>query len=379
METKKQDAVVYIDGYGREHDALVTAVNEREQGYVTLVYVDVNAPEPENVKKLFDIAHVLHASKQEPNPELPSYDVNAWKQRGELHRALPEDHPAFDHPFLPAKVDEAGNVIPIDRPKTVAEAQAHQDAMVKRMGIDAPAKVDEFSQPKPVLVSAGPDLDRVAAFLQSRGYAIKDCHTAAKFLDSLQPHEAAGFKQEFSAWCATYQAPEQPGLPSVEDLDSDAEEYKIKAATVPQSQTPDYHELRAQLNDYHSTFYGPHECECEATPILVIRRALEQGGEMWARRDGPPHYELHVCVPKAQPVPTPILINTPEAAAPQTSALPDPTPADAALVVETKHYTDGSSATGVAPLPDQSPAQQDAAENKPEGVKEEPAEEGQTE
>jgi hypothetical protein len=306
METKKQDAVIYIDGYGREHDALVTAVNEREQGFVTLVYVDVNAPEPENVKKLFDIAHVSHASKQEPNPDLPSYDVNAWKQRGELHRALPADHPAFDHPFLLPKLDEAGNVIPIDRPKTVAEVQSHQDAMVKRMGIDAPAKVDEFSQPKPVLVSAGPDLDRVAAFLQSRGYSIEDCHTAGKFLDSLQPHQAAAFKKEFGQWCAAHPA-EQQGLPSAEDLDADAEEQKIKAATAPAA---------------------------------------------------------------------PILINTPEA--PQTSALPDPVQADPALVVETKHYTDGSSATGVAPLPDQSPAQQDAAENKSEGVKDAPAEEGQT-
>jgi hypothetical protein len=31
-------------------------------------------------------------------------------------------------------------------------------------------------------------------------------------------------------------------------------------------------------------------------------------------------------------------------------------------VIETKEYSDGSSATGVAPLPDQSPAQQEAAE-----------------
>lgn len=35
------------------------------------------------------------------------------------------------------------------------------------------------------------------------------------------------------------------------------------------------------------------------------------------------------------------------------------------LTIETKHYTDGSSATGPAPLPDQSPAQQDAEQGKP--------------
>lgn len=375
MQTKKQDAVVYIDGYGREHDALVTAVNEREQGFVTLVYVDVNAPEPENVKKLFDIAHVSHESKQEPNPDLPSYDVNAWKQRGELHRALPEDHPAFDHPFLLPKLDESGNVIPIDRPKTVAEVQSHQDAMVKRMGIDAPAKVDEFSQPKPMgLVSAGPDLDRVAAFLQSRGYTIKDCHTAAKFLDGLQPHEAAGFKQDFAEWAATYQAPEQPGLPSAEDLDADAEEQKIKAAITAEFLAKAESEGRMVGVGFRPEGMPPLACHIPssassaatanpAAPILINtlpreeRTAANYEGSLGSLGSG-------FALP---------------CAAPQTSALPDPTPADPALVVETKHYTDGSSATGVAPLPDQSPAQQDVAENKPESVKDEPAEEGQTE
>ena len=37
-------------------------------------------------------------------------------------------------------------------------------------------------------------------------------------------------------------------------------------------------------------------------------------------------------------------------------------PTDSTVVFETKHYTDGSSTTGVAPLPDQSPEQQVAAE-----------------
>ena len=38
--------------------------------------------------------------------------------------------------------------------------------------------------------------------------------------------------------------------------------------------------------------------------------------------------------------------------------LPD-TESTVGLIVETKHYLDGSSATGVAPLPDQSPEQQE--------------------
>lgn len=45
------------------------------------------------------------------------------------------------------------------------------------------------------------------------------------------------------------------------------------------------------------------------------------------------------------------------AQAPSTSGIPDPN-----TLVETKVYTDGTSATGTPPLPDMSPAQQDAAD-----------------
>jgi hypothetical protein len=370
METKKQDAVIYIDGYGREHDALVTAVNEREQGFVTLVYVDVNAPEPENVKKLFDIAHVSHASKQEPNPDLPSYDVNAWKQRGELHRALPADHPAFDHPFLLPKLDEAGNVIPIDRPKTVAEVQSHQDAMVKRMGIDASAKVDEFSQPKPMgLVSAGPDLDRVAAFLQSRGYQIKDCHTAAKFLDRLQPHEAAGFKAEFSAWCATYQAPEQPGLPSAEDLDADAEEQKIKAATAIANAESGAEVACAETVTVKSG---------DSVVNLVCGEPKSAHTPEAAKGDvGMDHAFVPGTFDVApEPPPTPILINTPEPAAPQTSAnAADTLKEEPTAEVPMPPAAPEGSVTVTAVEPETKTV---TVENKSEGVKDAPAEEGQT-
>lgn len=43
------------------------------------------------------------------------------------------------------------------------------------------------------------------------------------------------------------------------------------------------------------------------------------------------------------------------------NSLPSPSTDDSTLTIETKNYSDGSSATGVAPLPDQSPAQQESA------------------
>ncbi len=45
------------------------------------------------------------------------------------------------------------------------------------------------------------------------------------------------------------------------------------------------------------------------------------------------------------------------------SALPEPSAVDKVVSIETKNYSDGSSATGPAPLPDQSPEQQKAAES----------------
>jgi len=59
--------------------------------------------------------------------------------------------------------------------------------------------------------------------------------------------------------------------------------------------TVDYPELRKQLNDYESTFYGPHPCAvCGRT---IMRQAIEQGAAEYEERDpnlGPPQYQPHV-------------------------------------------------------------------------------------
>jgi len=57
----------------------------------------------------------------------------------------------------------------------------------------------------------------------------------------------------------------------------------------------DYPELRKQLNDYKSTFYGPHQCEgCGVYD--VIRKAHRQGGESWESSRSDPHvYIPHHC------------------------------------------------------------------------------------
>ena len=63
-----------------------------------------------------------------------------------------------------------------------------------------------------------------------------------------------------------------------------------------QSQTPDYAALRAQLNDYKSTFYGPYRCEgCGRHDI--IRKSFFEGAESWETNEAQaytPHHCSHV-------------------------------------------------------------------------------------
>jgi hypothetical protein len=68
---------------------------------------------------------------------------------------------------------------------------------------------------------------------------------------------------------------------------------KDKDSIPVQSQTPDYQTLRKQLNDYQSTFYGPHNCEgCGKQDI--VRQAFEQGAESWETNECQP-YTPHHC------------------------------------------------------------------------------------
>lgn len=116
-------AVIYLDTKGKEHEALVFAVNPLNEGYVSLVYVDESRPDADNVVKLFDVRHM--ATIEETNPALPTYHLNCWKDPYEDHLALPADHPAFDHPHLPT-TDADGKVIPVDRPEYDAQVASYQ-------------------------------------------------------------------------------------------------------------------------------------------------------------------------------------------------------------------------------------------------------------
>lgn len=121
---EKGRTVIYIDAGGVTHEALVIAANALNPGLLSIVYVDVMAPDGDNLKKVFDIAHA--DTKKENNPNLPSYALNAWKEYYEEHAVIPPDHPNFDHPFKQPDLATNGQPIPIDRPITSAFEKAHQ-------------------------------------------------------------------------------------------------------------------------------------------------------------------------------------------------------------------------------------------------------------
>lgn len=121
----KATSVTYLDAKGQPHEALVTAVNPLNPGYLSLVYVDESRPDADNVVKLGDVRHLDTIS--EPNPALPTYHLNCWKECCTPSNSLPADHPAYDHPHLPT-TDADGNPIPHDRPEYDAHIAAHAAA-----------------------------------------------------------------------------------------------------------------------------------------------------------------------------------------------------------------------------------------------------------
>jgi hypothetical protein len=130
----KGKPIIYIDGLGREHEASVVDINQLHPGFITVGYF----AEDGDTIKVYDIPHMSHESRQnvvtvldknnrpvqQGNPDLPTYPVHCWKERDEEHKALPSDHPAFDHPHKLPEFDQDGARIPIARPEYEADIAA---------------------------------------------------------------------------------------------------------------------------------------------------------------------------------------------------------------------------------------------------------------
>lgn len=239
------EVVVYIDPKGVPKNALVKSLNQLHDGYVSLSYQDAEG-RPVDV---FDVPHMDDESRQEPNPDLPTFHINCWKYPEEDHNRAPKDHPMFDHPFAPATLDNDGRRIPKPRPLLDAVVAEHQAGKAAGNG-------------------------------GAVGFAVAD--------DSNQADGVAS---------------------------------AVPVVTLPQATLS---ELLAQNESLKAQLATTTEGRDAAL------QSLTDAG----------------------------------AAKPSETKLPGA--GTSRLRIETKQYSDGSSATGPAPLPDQSPAQQDAAKAAPE-------------
>jgi hypothetical protein len=240
--------VIYIDPKGVPKNALVKSLNQLHEGYLSLSYQDAEGRSID----VFDVPHMDDESRQEPNPDLPTFHINCWKYPDEDHNRAPKDHPMFDHPFEPPTLDDDGRRIPKPRPEFDAVVEEHQAGKAAGNGGAVGAAVADDSNQADGVASAVPVVTLPEATLS----------------------ELLAQNESLKA-----QSPEQ----------SAAREHAVATA----------------------------------------------------------HVEAQLPKPNAAP----------ETELPQGETI--------GLVTETKQYSDGSSATGVAPLPDQSPAQQDAAKAAP--------------
>jgi hypothetical protein len=158
---KKTEEVIYVDPQGREHKALVTALNGLNPGYISVVYVDGDAPENENIRRVYDIPHFKDSARSEHSADLPDIHLNCWKEIGEEHTAPASDHPMFDHPFAEKAKDEFGQVLEPERPEHSAMVAEHVASLPSAEDLDAAADEEKAKEatngkkngkPKPVAV-----------------------------------------------------------------------------------------------------------------------------------------------------------------------------------------------------------------------------------
>jgi len=129
---RNNDNILFIDAKGVSHNARVQSFREHRDQKQELVHdeplvtLNYNAPPTGEPQTLIDVPHISHPSRQENNPELPSYPLHAWKYEDEEHLQVPADHPLHDHLNEQPKLDEQGKVIPKRRPHYEMHQRMHQ-------------------------------------------------------------------------------------------------------------------------------------------------------------------------------------------------------------------------------------------------------------
>lgn len=308
---EKKDHILYVDGLGKQHNALVTAVNQRGdycpacqsnaradrrvvggapcgndsyhngdaplEHYVSLVVVDDHKIESDNVVKFFDVKHIS-MMERETSPGLPSFQVNCWKYEDEDHDGLPDDHPAFDHPFKVAEYDENGVQIDTGRPKFAGAIADHHDTLLAHAG--GSSSVDVVSGP-----AANPELHQGTGGLSMSAPAVVPVPEATTPPEPKAP-EPTPSRNSFAPDPTPPITPENvdtpievvKGVPSAEDLDPTKGGTVIPAGwdgPIPPGKAPsaeDLDQVAAEQKAAEATGGGPELVVPEKPPA-------EEGGE----------------------------------------------------------------------------------------------------
>lgn len=131
---RNNDNIVFIDAKGVSHNARVQSFREHrdDKGKIVhdepLVTLNYNAPPTGEPTTLIDVPHIDHPSRQENNPDLPSYPLHAWKYEDKDHLEVPADHPLHDHFNEQPVKDDQGNVIPKKRPIYESHIATHRQS-----------------------------------------------------------------------------------------------------------------------------------------------------------------------------------------------------------------------------------------------------------
>lgn len=112
---KKTEYVLYTDPAGKQHDALISALNGLHDGFATIIYIDQDASESDNVKKIFDVPHTSIA------PQLSARFLGG------------------DEPVPPAPLPSAEDLDAVEEEKKTAEATAGSE-VAPPAPTDAPAE-----------------------------------------------------------------------------------------------------------------------------------------------------------------------------------------------------------------------------------------------
>lgn len=129
---RNNENIIFVDHKGKSHNARVQSFREHRDAkdalihHEPLVTLNYNGRPGGEPLTLIDVPHISHPSRQENNPELPSYPLHAWKYEHEEHLELPGDHPVHDHFNAQPERDGEGNIVPKRRPLHEAHIREHR-------------------------------------------------------------------------------------------------------------------------------------------------------------------------------------------------------------------------------------------------------------